>query len=164
MTKWLDKLNKKTQNPQEGQCQKCQKSPSVTSVTPAPGEYQNFSQTASGGSAVENLAGKPALGCENFKNTTERAVPKVPKVENEQRRPVRFDDLSEPVSFNVFNRRRHLPPGIIVCLPCLDHSDCWIARRSGTVAPAGHGPTQWDAIMALDELEKADGGMDVIRD
>lgn len=55
---------------------------------------------------------------------------------------------------NVFDRSRRLPPGLIVCLPCLDHPECWTAWRSGTVTAAGHGPTQWDAILMLDRLER----------
>mgnify|MGYP001339819027 CR=1 FL=1 len=60
---------------------------------------------------------------------------------------------------NVF--ARCIPRGVVVCLPCMDHPDCWIAHKTGTLEPVGHGPDQVEAIMDLDRLEAERGHTDV---
>ena len=46
------------------------------------------------------------------------------------------------------------PPGFIITLPDRNRPGWWIARRTGTLAPEGHGPDQVEAILDLDRLER----------
>ena len=52
-----------------------------------------------------------------------------------------------------FSPRNQLPPGLIITLPDPDRSGWWIARRTGSIEPAGRGPDQVAAILDLGRLE-----------
>ena len=53
-----------------------------------------------------------------------------------------------------FDPECYPPPGLILCLPDRDRPGWWIARRTGSLEPGGHGPDQWEAILDLDRLER----------
>ncbi len=75
-----------------------------------------------------------------------------------QRKAEALEALREPQAEvplpDPFDPEAYPPEGLIICLPDLKRPGRWIARRTGTLAPVGHGADQWEAIMDLDRLER----------
>jgi hypothetical protein len=137
MGKWLEKL--KNKNPTNKAPTKPTKHPFVGFVGAFPLENQKFMGRDR---RLEKEIESASSQIEQSRNNVNPTV-------DEPTKPTK----GSVIPINVF-KRTPLPDGMIVCLSCLDHPHCWVAHRTGTNTPKGHGKGQLEAIMALEVLEK----------